>query len=87
MTEIIVCGPLQEDLILLHVNNKGILLPQPLSNDPRYIQCIYCYSHASKRFVEVYRPEPKHQQYQKRILGECLLISSLPGRAGMGRRR
>ena len=30
-----------------------ILLPQPLSNDPRFIQCIYRYSHASKRFVEV----------------------------------
>ena len=24
MTETIICAPLQEDLILLHVNNKGI---------------------------------------------------------------
>ena len=24
------------------------------SNDPRFNQCIYRYSHASKRFVEVY---------------------------------
>ena len=31
-----------------------ILLPRPLSNDPRFIQYIYRYSHASKRFVEVY---------------------------------
>ena len=31
-----------------------ILLPRPLSNDARFIQCIYPYSHASKRFVEVY---------------------------------
>ena len=31
-----------------------ILLPRPLSNDPRFIQCIYRYSHASKRLVEVY---------------------------------
>ena len=23
------------------------------SNDPRFIQCIYCYRHVSKRFVEV----------------------------------
>ena len=30
-----------------------ILLPRPLSNDPRFIQCIYHFSHASKRFVEV----------------------------------
>ena len=33
---------------------KCTLLPRPLSNDPRFIQCIYRYSHASKRFVEVY---------------------------------
>ena len=32
-----------------------ILLPRPLSNDPRFNQCIHRYSHASKRFVEVYR--------------------------------
>ena len=31
-----------------------ILLPRPLSNDPRIIQFIYRYCHASKRFVEVY---------------------------------
>ena len=31
-----------------------IHLPRPLSNDPRFIQCIYRYCHASKRFVEVY---------------------------------
>ena len=31
-----------------------ILPPRPLSNDPRFIQGIYRYSHASKRFVEVY---------------------------------
>ena len=32
---------------------SSILLLRPLSNDPRFIQCIYRYSHASKRFVEV----------------------------------
>ena len=32
----------------------AINLPQPLSNDPRFIQFMYCYSHALKRFVEVY---------------------------------
>ena len=31
----------------------GIFLPRPLSNDPLFIQFIYCNSHASKRFVEV----------------------------------
>ena len=35
--------------VLLHT----ILLPQALSNDPQFIQFIYYYSHASKRFVEV----------------------------------
>ena len=30
------------------------VVPRPLSNDPRFSQCIYRYSHASKRFVEVY---------------------------------
>ena len=30
------------------------VVPRPLSNDPRLFQCIHCYSHASKRFVEVY---------------------------------
>ena len=29
------------------------VVPRPLSNDPRLFQCIYRYSHASKRFVEV----------------------------------
>ena len=33
--------------------HTGILLPRPLSKDPRYIQFIYHYSHASKRLVEV----------------------------------
>ena len=32
------------------------VVPRPLSNDPRLFQCIYRYSHASKRFVEVYLP-------------------------------
>ena len=43
------------------INNTGYiivklytLLPRPLRHDPRFIQCIYCYSHASKRLVEVY---------------------------------
>ena len=30
------------------------VVPRPLSNDPRFIQCIYRYSRASKRFVEIY---------------------------------
>ena len=30
-----------------------ILLQRSLSNDPRFIQYIYRYSHASKRFVDV----------------------------------
>ena len=30
------------------------VVPRPLSNDPRFTQCIYRYSRASKRFVEVY---------------------------------
>ena len=30
------------------------VVPRPLSNDPRFSQCIYRYSRASKRFVEVY---------------------------------
>ena len=29
------------------------VVPQPLSNDPRFTQCIYRYSRVSKRFVEV----------------------------------
>ena len=40
-----------------------MLLPRPLSNDPRFIQCIYRYSHASKPFVGVY------------IVGTCILRS------------
>ena len=31
----------------------SILLPRPLRHEPRFIQCIYRYSHASKRLVEV----------------------------------
>ena len=33
---------------------SGTVVPQPLSNDPRFNQCIFSYSRASKRFVEVY---------------------------------
>ena len=33
------------------------VVPQPLGNDPRFTQSIYCYGRASKRFVEVYRPK------------------------------
>ena len=33
---------------------RAKLLSSIISNDPRFIQCIYRYSHASKRFVEVY---------------------------------
>ena len=36
--------------LLYHVQ----VVPRPLNNDPRLFQCIYRYSHASKRFVEVY---------------------------------
>ena len=32
--------------VIVSVFNTCILLPQPLSNDPRFIQCMYCYSHA-----------------------------------------
>ena len=31
-----------------------LILPRPLNNDPRFIQRIYRYSQASKRFVDVY---------------------------------
>ena len=31
-----------------------ILLPRPLSNEPQFIQFIYRYSHATKRFVELH---------------------------------
>ena len=30
------------------------VVPRPLSNDPRFTQCVYRYSRASKRFVKVY---------------------------------
>ena len=33
---------------------QSTVVPRPLSNDPRFTQCIYRYSRASKRFVEVY---------------------------------
>ena len=33
---------------------KTTVVPRPLSNDPRFTQCIHRYSRASKRFVEVY---------------------------------
>ena len=32
---------------------QSTVVPRPLSNDPRFTQCIYRYSRASKRFVEV----------------------------------
>ena len=41
-------------LIYFPCLTSSILLLRPLSNDPRFIQCIYRYSHASKRFVEVF---------------------------------
>ena len=39
-----------------HINKhiSCMLLPRPLSNDPRFIQCIYYYSHTSKHFMEIY---------------------------------
>ena len=40
-------------LLLFACSVNAILLPRHLSNDPRCIQCIYRYSHASKRFVDV----------------------------------
>ena len=33
--------------------HTSTVVPRPLSNDPRFTQCIYRYSRASKRFVEV----------------------------------
>ena len=33
---------------------SATVVPRPLSNDPRFTQCVYRYSRASKRFVEVY---------------------------------
>ena len=41
-------------LILVVCLNPCTVVPRPLSNDPRFTQCIYRYSRASKRFVEVY---------------------------------
>ena len=38
----------------LYMSLENILQPRPLSNDHRFTQFIYRYSHASKRFVEVY---------------------------------
>ena len=38
----------------LRRDSNGIDLPRPLSNDPRFIQFIYNYSQASKRFVYLY---------------------------------
>ena len=35
-------------------NIRCTVVPRPLSNDPRFTQCINRYSRASKRFVEVY---------------------------------
>ena len=40
--------PSQYNNIVFHT-----VVPRPLSNDPRFTQCIYRYSRASKRFVEV----------------------------------
>ena len=43
--------------IIIHIHNRFLdstVVPRPLSNDPRFTQCIYRYSRASKRFVEVY---------------------------------
>ena len=41
-------------LLLLSYRCIVTVVPWPLSNDPRFTQCIYRYSRASKRFVEVY---------------------------------
>ena len=44
-------------IFIMNVNFQYIVsptvVPRPLSNDPRLFQCIYRYSHASKRFVGV----------------------------------
>ena len=40
-------------LVSDHVSKTSTVVPRPLSNDPRFTQCIYRYSRASKRFVEV----------------------------------
>ena len=37
----------------IYLRPQCILLPRPLRHDPRFIQCIYRYSHAAKRLVEV----------------------------------
>ena len=59
-----VLGCLQFQIVKNHPENsndtylmrQSTVVPQPLSNDPRFTQCIYHYSRASKRFVEVYLP-------------------------------
>ena len=56
--------------------DQCILLPRPLSNDPRLIQYIYHYSHASKRFVEVYKVRVGYCTWSKFSFGG--LISYLP---------
>ena len=38
----------------VNIARNSTIVPRPLSNDPRFTQCIYRYSRASKRFVEVY---------------------------------
>ena len=58
--------PYQPDLTV------SILLPRPLRHDPRFIQCIYRYSHASKRFVEVYMVKPNTLVYFVAQLHTCL---------------
>ena len=56
-------------LLQAHDNNSlCVLVPRPLSNDPWYIQCIYCYSHASKRFVDVLLAAKKETIKQKKRL-------------------
>ena len=64
-----------------------MLILRPLSNDPRFIQCIYCYSHASKRFVEVKlaaKMETKKQKmispglYPKRFHQEKIFVQFRP---------
>ena len=53
--------------------NKRTVVPRPLSNDPRLFQCIYCYSHASKRFVEVYIYANLKLRKEKYISGRIVL--------------
>ena len=40
-------------ITMQYVGPTTTVVPRPLSNDPRFSQCIYRYSRASKRFVEV----------------------------------